>query len=112
MNYLAKLDKEKVDYIKKFDNYPLKLRFDLWVKHLSDETNFNDYFIPEENEVGLFKKVRCKKLTNYTLDLDRSNWVKFNKLCRSNKMSGNYALNLLVNDFVENGNIFTVSISI
>jgi hypothetical protein len=114
MNYLAKLDKEKVGEIKRFDKYPLKLRFDLWVRHLSDEQNFKDYFFTEEptEEKTLFKKVRSKNLTSFTLDLDKEYWSKFNGLCRSNRMSGNYALNLLVDDFVENGTLFTVSISI
>ncbi len=114
MNYLAKLDKEKVAEIKRFDNYPLKLRFDLWVRHLSDEDNFYEYFIPEQTseEPSLFKKAKAKGLTNFTLDLDRGYWSSFNKLCRANRMSGNYALNLLVDDFVENGTLFNVTIAI
>jgi len=114
MNYLAKLDKEKVGEIKRFDDYPLKLRFDLWIRHLSDEENFYDYFIPENpsEEPILFKKVRDKTLSKFTLSLDREYWSKFNNLCRTNRMSGNYALNLLVDDFVENGTLFNVTIAI
>ena len=85
----------------------------MWIKHLSDEGNFRDYFaLNQSKSESLFKKVRGKGLVSYTLDLNREDWNKFNKLCRSNKMSGNYALNLLVDDFVERGCLFTVSISI
>jgi hypothetical protein len=109
MKYLAKLDIEKMQNLKVEGGFSIRLRLSFWVKHLSNENNFNNFFNIKDT-TGLLKKMKTKDLNSYTISVDDDEWKNFKKLCRDNKMSANYALNQLVDEYTKRGNLFEVKI--
>jgi hypothetical protein len=93
-------------------DFSVTLRVNLWLQHLSDETEFDKFFrTGKDSDPGdKMKKMSTENLERYTLQLDQKYRKPFQKNCRKNKMSLNYALNLLVDKYCKEGKLFEIKI--
>lgn len=114
--YLARLDLNKIKQIKSNKEFTVKFRINKWISVLCNKDEFDLFFEKEvkailESKEG-FNKLNSSNLTKYTLTFDKDNLDRFAILCRENKMSVNYAINLLLNRYCDEGDLFTVTIKI
>lgn len=114
MYYLAKFDIATFDVFKtKKNNLSIKFRIAKWIDHLADEKNFKKFFEkPKKDSKGV--KMDISNCKNYTIEVDKKNWELFLKNCNNYKISGNYALNLLIKEYIETdeGYLFVINLKV
>ena len=110
--YQARLEVEKVKQISRAESiYSVTFRVNQWLKVLSNEDAFDKFFnIDKKDKPKMFKKMDTSKLERYTLYLDGEYFPKFTAIARKNKMSANYALNVILDRYCETGNLFEIKI--
>ena len=111
--YQARFRPDQIKKIGRIESvFTVAFRLNQWLKILSEEKAFNYFFniTPSNEELGGLKKMDTSNLKRYSIYPDKVYFKKFCKLARKNKMSGNYALNVVLDRYCEEGNLFKVEV--
>ncbi len=113
MNYLSKINSKE---FKKFrdskGDFSIKFRINSWINLLSSKKEFDRFFNIEEDASG-FRKVSLEDVSVFRVEeLDRDKWGLFLANCKKSKMSGNYAINLLIEEYNKRGDLFLIKIGV
>ena len=111
MKYLALLDNDSFKIFKERRGLiSLKLRLYLWVKHLSSEVAFDEFFGEEREEA--FLKSKEKNRQAFMLETDKEDWTAFKANCARKNISSNTALNIILTAYAKSEYLFVISINI
>ena len=111
MNYQAKINSAEFE---KFRNskgrVSISFRITSWIHLLSNKKEFDRFFNIEENVSG-FRRLNVDDGSKFRVEgLDRDKWRLFLGHCKESKMFGNYAINLLVQEYNKRGDLFLIKI--
>lgn len=110
MYYLANLNKEKYLHLKETHKHPtVGFVLNQWVNHLADRKNFSEFFNHKMEMTKMDSVVGYHKIK---LIVNREKWTAFLKNCREYNMSGNYVLNLLLEEYSKKGHLFKIEITV
>lgn len=104
MIYPAKIEKNRYAEFRKYKNdMAFSVRVGKWIEHLSNKTEFKKFFMtfPKEDAI-IYRTVGAKnESTQLKVQVDEDAWMKFRTMAGEHGMSGNYAINFLVDAYIK-----------